>query len=158
VITSAFSAVAAYIRALWVTGRTLVILMDNSFCFLFIYCIFTIYSRYLKRLISKRDGCAYLKQVPSCDGSLELIWWDPFCWVFFLSQVDWPGLLLVGCCFVQSDFCDSSRMFLWLLLHMVCSSRCVRWRSICTKEHYLVFLTFWIETFGGISGYTILIS
>jgi hypothetical protein len=69
------------------------------------------------------------KQVPSIDGSLELVKWDPlatFCWVFFLFQVDWTGLLLVGCCFVQSDFCDSSRMFLWLLLHMVCVSRCVR--------------------------------
>jgi hypothetical protein len=30
---------------------------------------FTIYSRYLKRVISKRDGCEYLKQVPSIDGS-----------------------------------------------------------------------------------------
>jgi hypothetical protein len=39
----------------------------------FIYCIFTIYSRYLKRVISKRDGFEYLKQVPSIDGSLELI-------------------------------------------------------------------------------------
>jgi hypothetical protein len=29
----------------------------------------------IKRVISKRDGCEYLKQVPSCtsDGSLELI-------------------------------------------------------------------------------------
>jgi hypothetical protein len=41
--------------------------------FLFIYCFFTIYSRYLKRVISKRDGCVYLKQVSSSDGSLELI-------------------------------------------------------------------------------------
>jgi hypothetical protein len=40
---------------------------------LFIYCFFTIYSRYLKGVISKRDGCEYLKQVPSIDGSLELI-------------------------------------------------------------------------------------
>jgi hypothetical protein len=31
--------------------------------FFFIYCFFTIYSRYLKRVISKRDGCEYLKQV-----------------------------------------------------------------------------------------------
>jgi hypothetical protein len=37
------------------------------------YCIFTIYSRYIKRVISKRDGCVYLKQVPSSDGSLEII-------------------------------------------------------------------------------------
>jgi hypothetical protein len=95
---------------------------------LFIYCFFTIYSRYLKRVISKRDRCEYLKQVPSIDGSLEILW-DPlatFCWVFSLFQVDWTGLLLVGCCFVQSDFDDSSCMFLWLLLHMVCLSRCVR--------------------------------
>jgi hypothetical protein len=28
---------------------------------------------YLKRVISKRDGCEYLKQVPSSDGSLELV-------------------------------------------------------------------------------------
>jgi hypothetical protein len=41
--------------------------------FLFIYIFFTIYSRYLKRVISKRDGREYLKQVPSIDGSLELI-------------------------------------------------------------------------------------
>jgi hypothetical protein len=41
--------------------------------FLFNYCIFTIYSRYLKREISKMDGCEYLKQVPSIDGSLKLI-------------------------------------------------------------------------------------
>jgi hypothetical protein len=47
-------------------------LKDHNF-FLFIYCFFTIYSRYLKRVISKRDGCEYLKQVPSSDGSLELI-------------------------------------------------------------------------------------
>jgi hypothetical protein len=38
-----------------------------------LYCFFTIYSRYLKRVISKKDGCVYLKQVPSIDGSLELI-------------------------------------------------------------------------------------
>jgi hypothetical protein len=41
--------------------------------YIFIYCIFTIYSKYLKRVTSKRDGCEYLKQVPSIDGSLELI-------------------------------------------------------------------------------------
>jgi hypothetical protein len=41
----------------------------NFFSLLF----FIIYSRYLKRVISKRDGCVYLKQVPSSDGSLELI-------------------------------------------------------------------------------------
>jgi hypothetical protein len=28
---------------------------------LFIYCFFTIYSRYLNRVISKRDVCEYLK-------------------------------------------------------------------------------------------------
>jgi hypothetical protein len=40
----------------------------------FLYFLFiTIYSRYLKTVISKRDGCEYLKQVPSIDGSLELI-------------------------------------------------------------------------------------
>jgi hypothetical protein len=31
--------------------------------FLFIYCFFTIYSRYLKRVISKRDGCEYPSMV-----------------------------------------------------------------------------------------------
>jgi hypothetical protein len=41
--------------------------------FKFIYCIFTIYSRYLKRVIGKRDECVYLKQIPSSDGSLDLI-------------------------------------------------------------------------------------
>jgi hypothetical protein len=45
----------------------------DDFFYLFIYCIFIVYSRYLKRVISKRDGCEYLKQVPSSDGSLELI-------------------------------------------------------------------------------------
>jgi hypothetical protein len=45
---------------------------DQVFYFLF-YCIFKIYSRYIKRVISKRDGCEYLKQVPSIDGSLELV-------------------------------------------------------------------------------------
>jgi hypothetical protein len=39
---------------------------------LFVYCFFTIYSRYLKRVISKSDGCEYLKQVPSSDGSWSL--------------------------------------------------------------------------------------
>jgi hypothetical protein len=43
------------------------------FFIFFNYWIFTIYSRYIKRVISKRDGCEYLKQVPSIDGSLELI-------------------------------------------------------------------------------------
>jgi hypothetical protein len=64
--------------------------------FLFIYCFFTIYSRYLKRVISKRDGCEYLKQVPSIDGSLELILWDPlttFCCLLpisgFRSLISW---------------------------------------------------------------------
>jgi hypothetical protein len=41
--------------------------------FIFYYCIFTIYSRYIKRVISKRDRCEYLKQVPFINGSLELI-------------------------------------------------------------------------------------
>jgi hypothetical protein len=45
-----------------------------SILFFYLYIgFFTIYSRYLKRVISKRDGCAYLKQVPSSDGSLELV-------------------------------------------------------------------------------------
>jgi hypothetical protein len=44
----------------------------QSLFYLFI-AFFTIYSRYLKRLISKRDGCVYLKQVLYSDGSLELI-------------------------------------------------------------------------------------
>jgi hypothetical protein len=52
--------------------------------FLFNYCIFTIYSRYLKRVISKRDGCEYLKQVPSIDGSLELIYKVLFYYFYLL--------------------------------------------------------------------------
>jgi hypothetical protein len=60
----------------WVPDKSVLkilnILTRNTF-FLFNYCIFTIYSRYLKRVISKRDRCEYLKQVPSIDGSLELI-------------------------------------------------------------------------------------
>jgi hypothetical protein len=43
------------------------------FYFYLFIAFFTMYSRYLKRVISKRDGCEYLKQVPSIDGSLELI-------------------------------------------------------------------------------------
>jgi hypothetical protein len=46
--------------------------------FLFNYCISTIYSRYLKRVISKRDGCEYLKQYhPSMvlwSLSNEILW------------------------------------------------------------------------------------
>jgi hypothetical protein len=67
------------------------------YIFFFICCFFTIYSRYLKRVTIKRNGCEYLKQVPFSDGSLELIQWAPlatFCWVFFLFQVDSTGLLL----------------------------------------------------------------
>jgi hypothetical protein len=56
----------------WVSGAYLIYIYIY-----FIYCIFTIYSKYLERVISKRDGCEYLKQVPSSDGSLELISWDP---------------------------------------------------------------------------------
>jgi hypothetical protein len=44
--------------------------LEFIFLFILIYCFFTIYSRYLKRVISERDGCEYLKQVPSIDGSL----------------------------------------------------------------------------------------
>jgi hypothetical protein len=32
--------------------------------FIYLLLFFTIYSRYLKRIISKRDGCEYLKQEP----------------------------------------------------------------------------------------------
>jgi hypothetical protein len=50
--------------------------LTMKFCrhifYLFI-AFFTIYSRYLKIVISKSNGCEYLKQVPSIDGSLELI-------------------------------------------------------------------------------------
>jgi hypothetical protein len=46
--------------------------------FLFIYCFFTIYSGYLKRVISKKDGCIYLKHVPSSmvlwSLSDEILW------------------------------------------------------------------------------------
>jgi hypothetical protein len=53
--------------------RTFVTLYSLFKSVLFTYCFFAIYSRYLKRVLSKRDGCEYLKQVPSIDGSLELI-------------------------------------------------------------------------------------
>jgi hypothetical protein len=49
------------------------IVKRGNIFFIFYYCIFTIYSRYIKTVISKRDGCEYLNQVPSIDGSLELI-------------------------------------------------------------------------------------
>jgi hypothetical protein len=73
---------AAMLHVDWLDGRTLGDWQFGENCFvggshnifiLFIYCFFTIYSRYLKRVISKRDGCEYLKQIPSIDGSLELI-------------------------------------------------------------------------------------
>jgi hypothetical protein len=89
--------------------------------YIFLFIAFLQSTQDIKRVISKRDGCVYLKQVPSIDGSLEFFWWDPlatFCWVFFLFQVDWTGLL-VGCCFVLSDFCDSSRIFLERLIQSV---------------------------------------
>jgi hypothetical protein len=60
----------------FISWRNRVLPVYSNFCtyfFLFNYCIFTVYSRYLKSVISKRDGCEYLKQVPSIDGSLELI-------------------------------------------------------------------------------------
>jgi hypothetical protein len=81
--------------------------VNNNYTWIFfIYLLlFTIYSRYLKRVISKRDGCEYLKQVPSIYGSLELIWWDhlaTFCWVLFLFQLNWTGLLLVGYLLLKS--------------------------------------------------------
>jgi hypothetical protein len=41
--------------------------------FLFIIIGFLQSIQDIKRVISKRDGCVYLKQVPSSDGSLELI-------------------------------------------------------------------------------------
>jgi hypothetical protein len=53
-------------------GLSLQPLPSNVFLFYLFIAFFTIYSRYLKRVISKRDGCEYLKQVPSIDGSLEL--------------------------------------------------------------------------------------
>jgi hypothetical protein len=46
---------------------------DNIKILFYFIAFFTIYSRYLKRVISKRDGWEYLKQVPSIDGFLELI-------------------------------------------------------------------------------------
>jgi hypothetical protein len=42
---------------------------SSNFFFKFNYCIFTIYSRYINRVISKRDECEYLKQVPSIDST-----------------------------------------------------------------------------------------
>jgi hypothetical protein len=102
-------------------GEYIIIYDKNLYFFiiLFIYCFFTIYSRYLKGVISKRDGCEYLKKVPSIDGSLELIWWDPlatFCWVF-LFQVDWTGLLLVvvSCSpiFVILRICSYDFCYIW---------------------------------------------
>jgi hypothetical protein len=113
----------------------------------FFYCIFTIYSRYIKIAVSKRDGCKYLKQVPSIDGSLEHIWWDPlatFCWVFFLFQVEWTGLWLVGCRFVQSEF-------LWFFAHVLMTSVTYGMRKVTFNMYQGAlpsFLNFWIETFG----------
>jgi hypothetical protein len=46
----------------------------NLKCNLFIYLLlFYNLLKLIKRVISKRDGCVYLKQAPSSDGSLELI-------------------------------------------------------------------------------------
>jgi hypothetical protein len=38
--------------------------------FFYLYNAFLQSTRDIKRVISKRDGCEYLKQVPSIDGSL----------------------------------------------------------------------------------------
>jgi hypothetical protein len=43
-----------------------------NFFYLFI-AFFLQSTQDIKRVISKRDGCEYLKQVPSIDGSLELV-------------------------------------------------------------------------------------
>jgi hypothetical protein len=45
---------------------------DFRFFFIIIIPFFTVYS-FIQRVISKSDGCIYLKQVPSSDGSLGLI-------------------------------------------------------------------------------------
>jgi hypothetical protein len=39
----------------------------------FFYNAFLQSTQDIKRVNSKRDGCVYLKQVPSSDGSVELI-------------------------------------------------------------------------------------
>jgi hypothetical protein len=42
--------------------------------FFYLYITFFLqFTEDIKRVISKRDGCVYLKQVPSIDGSLELV-------------------------------------------------------------------------------------
>jgi hypothetical protein len=52
--------------------------MSHSFhrgvhIYFFICCFFLQSTQDIKRIISKRDGCVYLKQVPSIDGSPKLI-------------------------------------------------------------------------------------
>jgi hypothetical protein len=42
--------------------------------FFYYYCIFTIYSRYLKRVISKRDGCEYHPSMVLWSLSNEILW------------------------------------------------------------------------------------
>jgi hypothetical protein len=84
------------------------------FFYLFI-AFFTIYSRYLKKVITKRDGCAYIRSRyhPSMvlwSVSNEILWPHSVESSSYFRLTE--GLLLVGCCFVQSDFCDSSHMFL----------------------------------------------
>jgi hypothetical protein len=43
------------------------------FIYLYLFIAFLQSTQDIKRVISKRDGCVYLKQVPSIDGSLEPI-------------------------------------------------------------------------------------
>jgi hypothetical protein len=55
---------------------TILDLPERAYFFKFIYCFFTIYSRYIKTVISKRDGCEYLKQVSMVlwSSSNEILW------------------------------------------------------------------------------------
>jgi hypothetical protein len=57
--------------------------------YIYLFVAFLQSTQDIKRVISKRDGCVYPKQVPSVEGSLEFIWWDPlatFCWVLNLFR------------------------------------------------------------------------
>jgi hypothetical protein len=51
----------------------MLVLLDKTVKQLFLFIAFLQSTQDIKRVISKKDGCAYLKQVPSIDGSLELI-------------------------------------------------------------------------------------
>jgi hypothetical protein len=57
----------------WVFASHCVCEIRFFLLFIYLFIAFLQSTQGIKRVISKRDGCIYLKQVPYIDGSLELI-------------------------------------------------------------------------------------